>query len=131
MGFAGTYEMTRGDNYEEFLKEIGVGLATRKIAAASRPTVEIQQDGDNLKLKTTTTLKTIELVFTLGIEFTEETEDGRKAQTLITADGDKLIQVQKLEGLTATTTRTFSDDGLDATFQSGNVVSRRSYKRTA
>ena len=129
MAIDGTYEMVGSDNFEEYLKAIGVGLATRKIAAASKPTVEVQEDGDNLKLKTTTTLKTTDLAFTLGKEFVEETEDGRKCNTTVTRDGNKLVQVQKLDDLTATITRTFNDTGFDATFEADGVVSKRTYKR--
>ncbi|MGW5401429.1 lipocalin/fatty-acid binding family protein [Streptomyces sp. NPDC003952] len=131
MDFTGSYEMTKSDNFEEYLKEIGVGLATRKLAAASKPTEDIRANGDDWRMKTTTTLKTIELVFTLGQEFTEETADGRKCQTVFTVNGNVLTQVQKLEGMTCTITRTFTEDGLTAVFQAGHVVSTRVYRRAA
>ncbi|MET9535036.1 lipocalin/fatty-acid binding family protein [Streptomyces sp. NPDC006649] len=126
---SGTYEMTSSDNYEEYLKATGVRPATRKIEAASKPTVELTENGDNLKLKTTTTLKTIDLVFTLDKEFVEETTDGRKCNTTVTRDGNTLIQTQKLDGQTFTITRTFRDNGLDATFEANGAVSKRIYKR--
>ncbi len=121
MGFAGTYQMTMSDGYEAYLKAIGVGLATRKITASQTPAVEVQEDGDNFRLKTTITLKTTDLAFKAGEEFVEETDDGRKFNTTVTRDGNTLIQVQKLDTLSA--------DGLEATFQTGDTVSKRSYKR--
>ncbi|MER5865925.1 lipocalin/fatty-acid binding family protein [Kitasatospora sp. NPDC002040] len=129
MSFAGKYEMTSSDNFEEYLKAVGVGFATRKLAASSKPTVELTEDGDAFTLKTTTTFKTITLAFTLGQEFAEETDDGRKVPTTIVRDGNKLVQQQHLDGLIATITRTFTADGLEATFEADGVVSKRSYKR--
>ncbi|WP_162688718.1 MULTISPECIES: lipocalin/fatty-acid binding family protein [unclassified Streptomyces] len=129
MGIAGTYEMTSSDNYEDYLKATGVGMATRKLAASSKPTVTITEDGDNYRMKTVTTFKTIDLAFKIGEEFVEETDDGRKANTTITRDGDKLVQVQKLDTLSTRITRTFIDNGLIAVFAVGDVVSNRSYKR--
>lgn len=129
MSIAGKYEMTSSDNFEEYLKAVGVGLATRKLEASSKPTVELTEDGDNFKMKTVTTLKTMDLAFKLGEEFVEETSDGRKCNTTIVREGNKLIQAQKLDNLTATITRTFTDDGLAATFEAVGVVSKRVYKR--
>ncbi|MFD5142670.1 lipocalin/fatty-acid binding family protein [Streptomyces sp. NPDC058401] len=129
MSFAGKYEMTSSDNFEEYLKAVGVGFATRKLAASSKPTVELTENGDNLTLKTVTTFKTTDLAFTLGEEFTEETADGRKCQTTFVRDGNRLIQTQKLDNLNATITRTFNGDALIAKFEAGGVVSNRTYKR--
>ena len=127
--FAGTYRLTKSDGYEEYLKAIGVGLATRKIGASQTPTVEVQENGDDFKLKTITTFKTTDLAFKIGEEFVEETDDGRKFNTTVTRDGNTLVQVQKLDTLTATITRIFSSEGLEAIFQTGDIVSKRSYKR--
>lgn len=130
MVFTGTYEMVSSDNYEKYLEAIGVGLATRKIAASGKPTVEIRQDGGHFTLKTSTALKKTELNFALGVEFVEETDDGRKANTVFTAEGEnQLIQVQKVGQVTATTIRAFNDGGFDVTHEAAGVVAKRSFKR--
>lgn len=51
----------------------------RKIAvkAASKPLVEITQDGETLSIKTSTTVRTTHITFTVGKEFNEATVDGR------------------------------------------------------
>lgn len=131
MEFAGTYENTSTDDYERYLAEIGVGLATRKIEGSSKPTVEIQQDGPNLKIKTTTTLKTVDLAFTLGKEFTEVVEGGGSARTTFTADANTLTQVRKLDTVTATITHIFDDTGFTVTFQANGAVAKRTYVRRA
>ncbi|MCJ0872672.1 lipocalin/fatty-acid binding family protein [Streptomyces sp. AP-93] len=121
--------MTTSDNFEEYLKATGVGLATRKLAASSKPTVSLTEDGDNYRLSTVTTFKTTVLAFTLAQEFTEEAEDGRQWITTVNRDGNKLLQIQKLDTLSAIITRTFTDDGMAAVYVCGDVVSNRSYKR--
>ena len=54
----------------------------RKVAgaAASKPHVEIRQDGEQFYIKTSTTVRTTEINFHIGQEFDEETVDGRKCK---------------------------------------------------
>lgn len=58
---------------------VGVNVMLRKIAvkAASKPLVEITQDGETLSIKTSTTVRTTHITFTVGQEFNESTVDGR------------------------------------------------------
>lgn len=57
----------------------GVNVMLRKIAvaAASKPSVEITQDGEDLSIKTSTSVRTTHVTFTVGHEFNETTVDGR------------------------------------------------------
>lgn len=57
----------------------GVNVMLRKIAvaAASKPAVEIKQEGDTFYIKTSTTVRTTEINFKIGEEFEEQTVDGR------------------------------------------------------
>lgn len=50
------------------------------VAAASKPHVEIRQDGDRFYIKTATAVRTTEIRFTVGEGFDEETVDGRKCR---------------------------------------------------
>lgn len=47
------------------------------VKAASNPLVEIAQDGEKLSIKTSTTVRTTNITFTVGQEFSEATVDGR------------------------------------------------------
>ena len=60
----------------------GVNAMLRKVAvaAASKPHVEIRQDGDQFYIKTSTTVRTTEINFKVGEGFEEETVDGRKCR---------------------------------------------------
>lgn len=61
---------------------LGVNAMLRKVAvaAASKPHVEIRQDGDQFYIKTSTTVRTTEINFKIGESFEEETVDGRKCR---------------------------------------------------
>ncbi|PNI32756.1 CRABP1 isoform 3, partial [Pan troglodytes] len=67
---------------DELLKALGVNAMLRKVAvaAASKPHVEIRQDGDQFYIKTSTTVRTTEINFKVGEGFEEETVDGRKCR---------------------------------------------------
>ncbi|KAE8588330.1 hypothetical protein XENTR_v10022464 [Xenopus tropicalis] len=77
--FSGHWKMKQSDNFEEMLKVLGVNMMLRKIAvaAASKPAVEIKQDGEVFYIKTSTTVRTTEISFKIGEEFDEQTVDGR------------------------------------------------------
>lgn len=57
----------------------GVNVMLRKIAvaAASKPAVEIKQEGDTFYIRTSTSVRTTEINFKVGDEFEEQTVDGR------------------------------------------------------
>ena len=87
----------------------GVGLVVRKMGNAVSPVVELTQNGDEFTLTSQSTFKNTSITFKLGEEFEEETPDGRKVQSVITQDGNKLIQIQKGDKET-TIVREFSED---------------------
>ena len=57
-------------------------MVMRNLAAAAKPVTEIKQEGDEYIITTTTTFKTTEIKFKLGVEFDEETADGRKCKVV-------------------------------------------------
>merc|ERR1712112_679480 len=70
--FKGKYERTSADKYEEMLKELDVNFLLRKAATVSTPMVEVTEDGGVWTIKTSTTLKTMELKFKLGKSLTKQ-----------------------------------------------------------
>ena len=61
--FKGKYTRTSAENYEEFLKEMNVGYLLRKAATVSTPSLEVSESDGVWTIKTSTTLKTMELKF--------------------------------------------------------------------
>merc|ERR1712055_876973 len=93
--FKGKYERTSADNYEELLKVLDVNFLLRKAATVSTPVKEVSEGGGVWTIKTSTTLKTMELKFKLGEPFDETTPDGREVVATVTFEGGKIVCVQK------------------------------------
>merc|ERR1711942_140807 len=93
--FKGKYERTSADKYEELLKELDVNFLLRKAATVSTPVMEVSEEGGVWTIKTSTTLKTMELKFKIGEEFDENTPDGREVTAKVTLEDNKFICEQK------------------------------------
>ena len=91
------------------------------------PTVELTKNGDTYTLTTSSTFKTTTISFKLGVEFEEETADGRKVTTKITMDGDTFTQEQFGDKPT-TIVREFKADELITTCAIGDIKCVRTYK---
>ena len=94
----------------------------RKAAYASTPEFEVSLDGNDIKFKTSTMLKSIELTFTIGKEFEEKTFDGRKVRGIVTMEDNKFISIQnnvKEGGISTKIVREFKGDEM---IQSSSVI---------
>jgi len=127
--FTGKYKLTNSENFDEFLKELGVNFVLRNLAKTSTPVIEITKDDDTYSLKTSTAIKNSEIKFKLGEEFEEARMDGKNVKTKIVADGNKLIQTQYGDK-EVSIIREFTPTELIATCKVGDVTSVRTYKRT-
>ncbi|PAV75850.1 hypothetical protein WR25_14148 [Diploscapter pachys] len=95
--FFGKWQLETHDNFENYMKELDVGMITRKGALASmalKPTLEISQKGDKYEFASKSTFKNSAIQFHLGEEFDEVALDGRHVKTKIFLEGDKLVQTQ-------------------------------------
>jgi len=126
--FTGKFKLTSSDNFDEFLKELGVNFVMRNLAKTSTPVVEITKDGDTYSLKTSTAIKNSEIKFELGKEFEEARMDGKSVKTVVVADGNKLVQTQYGDK-EVKIVRELNGDELKVTCTVGDVVSVRLYNR--
>ena len=108
--FKGKYERTSAEGYEEFLKALDVSYLLRKAATVSTPIVEITENKGVWSIKSSTTLKSMELkfkvnillkivlksflLFKIGEEFEETTPDGRDVRAVVQYEGGKIVTVQ-------------------------------------
>ncbi|XP_052000187.1 retinol-binding protein 1-like [Xyrauchen texanus] len=99
--YTGIYHMVSQDSFDEYLAALDVNYALRKIVSILKPSKHIEHDVNTgkMNIKTVTTFKNFDMDFTLGQEFTEDLGpvDGRKCQTTVDWDGDKLVCVQRGE----------------------------------
>ncbi|TRZ01149.1 hypothetical protein DNTS_007867, partial [Danionella cerebrum] len=125
--FVGTWNLKESKNFDDYMKALGVGFATRQVGGMTKPTTIISMEGDVLTLKTVSTFKNTEINFKLGEEFDETTADDRKVKSVITLDGGKLVHVQKWEGKETTLVREVTGNSLTLTLTLGDVVCTRHY----
>lgn len=64
--FIGRWKLVQTENFDEYMKEIGVGLITRKAAAHLKPILEIRLDGETWNFDQFSTFKNTKLSFKLG-----------------------------------------------------------------
>jgi len=122
------YKLATSENFDEYMKALGVGLVTRKMGNTVSPVVELKKEGDVYTLTSSSTFKTTVISFEPGKGFDEETADGRKVKTTMTIDGNKLTQVQKGVDRTTTIVREFTADEMKAVMHVDDIVCTRIYK---
>ncbi|KAF7210939.1 cellular retinoic acid-binding protein 2b isoform X2 [Nothobranchius furzeri] len=134
--FCGKWKMKSSENFEELLKALGVNVFLRKIAvaAASSPTVEITQQEEMLSIKTSTSVRTTHVSFTVGQSFDETTVDGRPCTSFPKWETDQKISCEqtllKGDGPKTSWTRELTTNGeLILTMTAGDVVCTRVYER--
>uniref|UniRef100_A0A8C4YJW7 Fatty acid binding protein 7 n=1 Tax=Gopherus evgoodei TaxID=1825980 RepID=A0A8C4YJW7_9SAUR len=96
--FCATWKLIDSQNFDEYMKALGVGFATRQVGNVTKPTVIISNEEDKVVIRTQSTFKNTEISFKLGEEFEETTPDDRNCKSVVTLDGDKLVHVQKWDG---------------------------------
>ncbi|XP_074056096.1 fatty acid-binding protein, adipocyte [Macrotis lagotis] len=127
--FVGTWKLISTENFDEYMKEVGVGFATRKVAGMAKPNMIISVQGDVITIKSESTFKNTEISFKLGQEFDEITADDRKVKSLITLDGNALVQVQKWNGKSTTITRKLVDGKIVVECVMKDVIATRVYEK--
>ncbi|CAG9772728.1 unnamed protein product [Ceutorhynchus assimilis] len=126
------YKLDSSENFDEFMKALGVGLVTRKVGGAVSPVVDLQKEGEEYVLSSNSTFKNVVLRFKPGVEFDQDTPDGRKVKSTITVEGNTLKEVQKAgDGKVTTIDRTWTDDEIKMVMSVGDVTATRTYKLQA
>jgi fatty acid-binding protein 3 len=129
MPITGKYQLTSSENFEEYMKAVGVGMVMRKLAATAKPVTEITQNNDEWNIKTTTTFKTTEIKFKLGEPFDEETADGRKCNSTIVLNDNTLVHTQKCGDKEYKILREFKDNEMKMLLEAEGVTSTRTYTK--
>ncbi|XP_072913472.1 fatty acid binding protein 7, brain, b [Hemitrygon akajei] len=127
--FVGTWKLTESENFDSYMKAVGVSFATRQVGNVTKPTIVISKEGDTVTLKTLSTFKNTEISFKLGEEFDETTADDRNCKTTIQLEGEKLVHVQKWDGKETSFVREIKDGKMIMTLTYGDVVAVRTYEK--
>ncbi|KAM9321421.1 fatty acid-binding protein, heart [Gastrophryne carolinensis] len=127
--FVGTWKLLESNHFDDYMKAIGVGFATRQIANCTKPTTIISIEGDTIVLQTQSTFKNTEIKFKLGVEFDELTADDRKVKSIVTLEDGKLLHIQKWDGKETSLVREVNGNKLVLTLTMGDVVCTRHYEK--
>jgi len=129
-GFEGKWKLESSENFDEYMKALGVSYLVRKMGAAAKPVVTVTNKGDEWTLKSESSVKTSEFTFSFDKEFDETTADGRKVKSTMARDGEtKWTQIQKGEPQ-STITRELTDPNTLVTIcVAKDISSKRIYKR--
>ncbi|XP_072135287.1 fatty acid binding protein 7, brain, b [Mobula birostris] len=127
--FVGTWKLIESENFDAYMKALGVSFATRQVGNVTKPTIIISKEGDTVTLKTLSTFKNTEISFKLGEEFDETTADDRNCKTTIQLEGEKLVHVQKWDGKETSFVREIKDGKMIMTLTYDDVVAVRTYEK--
>ncbi|XP_014706495.2 fatty acid-binding protein 9-like [Equus asinus] len=127
--FLGTWKLVSSENFEEYMKQLGVSDTLRNLAGLAKPRIIISADGAMVNIKTESSLKNMEISFKLGEQFDETTADNRKVKSIITLHGGSMIHVQKWFGKKTTIKRQIVDGKMVVEYTMNNTVSTRIYEK--
>ncbi|KAM9341005.1 fatty acid binding protein 7, brain, a [Symphorus nematophorus] len=117
--FCGTWKLVGSQNFDDYMKALGVGSATRQIET-TRPTITISQDGDKVVIENQSTFRCTKISSKLGEEF-EFTPDNQVTKSVLTMEGDKLVQVQELNSRENKLVREIKDGKMVMTLTLGEI----------
>ncbi|XP_068616471.1 fatty acid binding protein 4b [Brachionichthys hirsutus] len=127
--FCGTWTLTASENFDDYMKAIGVNFATRQLGNAIKPDLVISVDEAGVvTVKSVSTFKSTEIRFRLNEEFSEVTADGRSTKTVVSLENGKLVQKQTWDGKQTTLEREIRGGLLTAKCIMGDVFAVRTYK---
>ncbi|XP_013984144.1 fatty acid-binding protein, liver-type [Salmo salar] len=125
MAFTGKYQLESQENFEPFMKAIGLPDDLIQKGKDIKSLSEIEQNGDHFKVTVTTGTKVIVNSFTVGQEAELETLTGEKIKSTVNLVGNKLMV--SLKGIDSVTE--FNGDTIIATMTLGPIVYKRISKR--
>ncbi|CAK6980412.1 fatty acid-binding protein%2C brain [Scomber scombrus] len=127
--FCATWKLVDSENFDDYMKALGVGFATRQVGNVTKPTVIVSQEGDKVVIRTQSTFKNTEISFKLGEEFEENTADDRSCKSIVTLDGDKMVHVQKWDGKETKFVREIKDGKLVMNLTFEDIHAVRTYEK--
>ncbi|XP_042362002.1 fatty acid-binding protein, heart [Plectropomus leopardus] len=127
--FIGRWDLKSSDNFDTYMKKLGVPFALRSLAGLTKPTTIISINDGTVLLRTESTLKNTELSFKLEEEFDEKTADDRNVKSIVTLEDGKLVHKQRWDGKETSLVREVNGNALTLTLTMDEVVCKRHYER--
>ncbi|NXF32561.1 FABPL protein, partial [Nyctibius bracteatus] len=126
MSFTGKYQLQSQENFEAFMKALGLPDDQIQKAKDIKSISEIVQDGKNFKVTVTTGSKVLHNEFTIGEECEMEMLTGEKVKAIVQMEGNNKL-VATLKGLKSVTE--LNGDTITHTLTMGDLTCKRISKR--
>nr|AFM86294.1 fatty acid-binding protein, intestinal-like protein [Callorhinchus milii] len=113
------------------MEHMGVNVVKRKLAAHDNLKIIIQQDGNKFVVKESSTFRTKDIEFTLGVAFDYSLADGTELNGSWETDGDKLVGKfsRKDNGKVLTTVRDIVGGEVVQSYSYEGVDAKRIFKK--
>ncbi|XP_072243793.1 fatty acid-binding protein, liver-type-like [Leuresthes tenuis] len=126
MSFSGKYQLESQENFELFMKAMGLPDDLIQKGKDIKSISEIEESGDHFKVTITTGSKVLSNTFTIGQETELETMTGEKVKGVVQREGNKLkVCLKGIESLT----ELVDGNTIVNTMTLGNIVYKRTSKR--
>ncbi|XP_041855558.1 fatty acid-binding protein, liver-type-like [Melanotaenia boesemani] len=126
MSFSGKYQLEAHENFEAFMKALGLPDELIQKGKDAKSISEIEENGNNFKVTITTGSKVINNTFTIGQETELESITGEKIKGVVQREGNKLkVCLQGIESIT----ELVDANTIVNTMTLGNIVYKRTSKR--
>ncbi|CAH7140435.1 fatty acid-binding protein, liver [Phodopus roborovskii] len=126
MNFSGKYQLQSQENFEPFMKAMGLPDDLIQKGRDIKGISEIEHNGKHVKLTLTYGPKVVKNEFTLGEECELETMSGEKVKAVVTMEGDNKM-VTSFKGMKSVTE--LNGDTITNTMTLGDIVYKRVSKR--
>ncbi|NXM89594.1 FABPL protein, partial [Oenanthe oenanthe] len=126
MSFAGKYELQSQENFEPFMRALGLSEEEIQKGKDLKSVSEIVQDGKKFKVTVTTGSKVVKNEFTIGEESEIELLNGEKAKVVVQMEGNNKL-VTQVKGMKSVTE--VNGDIITYTMTMGDLTLKRVSKR--
>lgn len=131
--FIGTWKFVSSDNFEEYLKALGIPLPLRKLANLTTPTVIIKRVDDvRFSVTTDAVVRAVTVTFKLGESVEENTVDLRTVSSVFEFD----MQTKSFNwtstdkhGVVTVVKRTISGDKMNVSMECKGILASAIFKR--
>ncbi|XP_046980283.1 fatty acid-binding protein, muscle-like isoform X2 [Schistocerca americana] len=121
------YKLVKSENFNEYMKAVGIGFLSRKIGNSVRPAMILTRAGNEYTMISATGIFTTSNTFRLGEEKWVKTEDGRRVIRTCTLEGNTLTWVERGHKL-VTYVFEFTTEELKMTIMVDDVVCTRIFE---
>ncbi|NXT62212.1 FABPL protein, partial [Chaetops frenatus] len=126
MSFTGKYELQHQENFEPFMRALGLPEDQIQKGKDLKSISEIVQDGKKFKVTVTTGSKVVKNEFTIGEESEMEMLNGEKVKVVVQMEGNNKL-VAQMKGMSSVTE--LNGDILTHIMTMGDLTLKRVSKR--